>query len=133
MEENNIKNKKIEELSNKLKDESLQLTLENYKEQIKEQNKAINDLNEKNIELSNILNNNKSEIILDDYEKNDFYLSDNRYDNKHINNSNILSDNELVMKYKMKLKEYKERINSDNLQIISLKNEIKELKSKIKE
>lgn len=155
IQDNTIKQEKIEELMENSQQESFLLTLDNLKQEIKEHKKTISDLSNKNKELNNLLKSsnipnsnkylkkNKFEKakleIGDEFENNNNYHSENRPDNNRLSRisgitttSAGLTDNEKIIKYKSKIKEYKEQINSDLIQMNTLKEEIKKLNNKLK-
>ena len=158
IEDNTIKQEKIQELMENSQQESFLLTLDNLKQEIKEHKKTISDLSNKNLKLNELLKSNKitnsnkyidmkknkfekAHIeIEDEYQINNNYHSENR---PEINNrlsrisgitttSAGLNDQEKITKYKSKIREYKDVINSHLIQINLLKDEIKDLKQKIK-
>ena len=155
IQDNTIKQEKIQELMENSQQESFMLTLDNLKQEIKEHKKTISDLSTKNQELNNLLksshipnsnkyitNKNKFEKakldIGDEIVNNNNYHSENRPNNRLSRISGItttsagLTDNEKIIKYKSKIKEYKEQINSDIIQMNALKEEIKKLNNKLK-
>ena len=155
IQDNTVKQEKIEELMVNSQQESFLLTLDNLKQEIKEHKKTISDLSNKNKELNNLLKSsnipnsnkyikkNKFEKakldIGDEFENNNNYHSENRPDNNRLSRisgitttSAGLTDNEKIIKYKSKIKEYKEQINSDLIQMNALKEEIKKLNHKLK-
>ena len=162
IQDNTVKQEKIQELMENSQQESIMLTLENLKQEIKEHKKNISDLSNKNQELNQLLkknninninnisnsnkylDNRKTKNIFekridmgDDYE-NSKYHSENRPENRLSRISGItatsvgLTDEERIIKYKSKLKEYKEELNTQKIQMNVLKEEIKDLNNKLK-
>jgi len=129
IQDNTIKQEKIQKLMENSQQESFILTLDNLKKEIKEYKKTISDLSNKNHELNELLKsnnfqnsnnyiNNKKNIferprieLDDEYENNNKFHSENRPDNSRLSRisgitttSAGLTDQEKVIKYKNKIK-----------------------------
>ncbi len=156
--DNSIKEEKIKKLMNNLEvsqEQSYIKIIETLKQQIKENENTINNLNIKNKELNDLFNNNipnsnkymnkkknkfeKAKLELrDDLENNNNYHSENRVDNSRLSRiSGItstsvgLTDQEKIDKYKKKMKEYKKEIENHLNQINVLKEEIRKLNHRL--
>ena len=154
--DNTKKQEKIAELMDNSQQETFILTLENLKQEIKEYKEKINHLTNQNNELNELL---KKKNIINPVEKNNLSkkkfqeieeeFEPNRFQNKYkINNySNTdekirksqgvfnqelqLEEDQNLLKYKERIKDYKEQIDLHLMQINTLKDEIKECKLKL--
>ena len=154
--DNTKKQEKIAELMDNSQQETFILTLENLKQEIKEYKEKINHLTNQNNELNELL---KKKNIINPVEKNNLSkkkfqeieeeFEPNRFQNKYkINNySNTdekirksqgvfnqelqLEEDQNLLKYKERIKDYKEQIDLHLMQINTLKDEIKECKIKL--
>ena len=154
--DNTKKQEKIAELMDNSQQETFILTLENLKQEIKEYKEKINHLTNQNNELNELL---KKKNIINPVEKNSLCkkkfqeieeeFEPNRFQNKYkINNySNTdekirksqgvfnqelqLEEDQNLLKYKERIKDYKEQIDLHLMQINTLKDEIKECKIKL--
>ena len=137
--------------------ESLILTIENLKQEIKEYKNKINILSTQNNELNeklkikipnnqkdiNYLNKKKFLELEEDFEPGKSYNKNNalHYSNSENRKEKIsigildseegLKDDQNILKYKERIKEYKEEVNLLLMQINTLKIEIKECKNKL--
>jgi hypothetical protein len=154
--DNTKKQEKIAELMDNSQQETFILTLENLKQEIKEYKEKINHLTNQNNELNELL---KKKNIINPVEKNNLSkkkfqeieeeFEPNKFQNKYkINNySNTdekirksqgvfnqelqLEEDQNLLKYKERIKDYKEQIDLHLMQINTLKDEIKECKIKL--
>ena len=158
IDDNTKKQEKISELMDNSQQESLILTIENLKQEIKENKSKINILTNQNNELNeklkikntsnpldkNYLNKKKFLELEEEFESG---KSKNKINQIHYANSENrkeksigsgildteggLGGDQNILKYKERIKEYKEEINLLLMQINTLKVEIKECKNKL--
>ena len=142
IDDNTKKQDKIAELMENPQQESLIMTLDNLKQEIKEYKNKIKELTEKNKELQDSLKykNTNNHIDMNNLNKKKFmeiedgFIPNQSY--KYNNNINYFSENRIsnitedknLINYKERIKEYKEEINLLLIQINTLKEQIKEYK-----
>ena len=158
IDDNTKKQEKISELMENSNQESLILTIENLKQEIKEYKNKINILSSQNNELNeklkikisnnpkdiNYLNKKKFVELEEDFEPGKSYNKSNALhyansENRKEKKINIgileseegLRDEPNLLKYKERMKEYKEEINLLLMQINTLKVAIKENQNKL--
>ena len=154
IDDNTKKQEKISELMENSQQQSLMLTIENLKQEIKEYKNKIslltnqnNDLNEKlkiknspNPKDKNLLNKKKFLELDEEFEPGNihnkvnqihFANSENRKENSLRNGILDTEGDQNYLKYKERIREYKEEINLLLIQINTLKVEIKECKKKL--
>ena len=161
IDDNTKKQEKISDLMENSQQESFVLTLENLKQEIKEHKNKINELTNKNNELTeklkknNIINNKLDKNY---FNKKKFLETEEEFDSNEFNNNfnqkfnlNNFSksenraekktgvemqgfedgDEQNILKYKERIKEYKEEINLLLIQTNTLKDEIKKAQIKL--
>ena len=161
IDDNTKKQEKISDLMENSQQESFVLTLENLKQEIKEHKNKINELTNKNNELTeklkknNIINNKLDKNY---FNKKKFLETEEEFDSNEFNNNfnqkfnlNNFSksenraekktgvemqgfedgDEQNILKYKERIKEYKEEINLLLVQTNILKDEIKKAQIKL--